>query len=72
MQPPLGYVAFEHDGGTVHAVDVMDGAMPVWRGIPVCGRATGVSSDEDGKLQTAHGGHITREITCTDCIAILG
>lgn len=72
MIPPLGYVAFEHDDGTVHAVDVFDGALPVWRGTPVCNRATGVSSDEDGKLQTEGGAHLTRLITCHDCIAILG
>lgn len=70
MKPPPGYVAYEHDDGTVHAIDIFDGGLPVWRTTPVCGAATGVSSDADGAAQMA--GATTRPVTCRDCLGIIG
>jgi hypothetical protein len=65
---PRGYVGVEHDDGTVHAIDLDDlhDDRPLWREPPVCGRATGVSSDEGGPAALHR-----RVITCLDCTAIL-
>lgn len=73
---PRGYTGVEHADGTVHAIDLdnlhdetpdwPDG-MPLWREPVVCGRATGVSSDEGGRSALHR-----RILTCLDCIAILG
>jgi len=65
---PRGYTGVEHEGGTVHAVDLSDlGDGPLWRETPVCGAATGVSSDEAGPAALHQ-----REITCPDCTGIVG
>jgi hypothetical protein len=65
---PRGYVGVEHDGGTVHAIDLDDLSddRPLWRETPVCGTGTGVSSDEGGPYALHR-----REITCIHCIGIL-
>lgn len=65
---PRGYAGVEHDDEVVHAVDLSHlNDVPLWREPPVCGRATGVSSDEYGP-QALH----RAELTCWECIAILG
>lgn len=65
---PAGYRAVEHDDGVVHAIDLDDlpETRPVWRAPVVCGRATGVSSDEGG-----HEALNRSAITCWECAAIL-
>jgi len=71
MKTPQGYDGVEHDDGVVHAIDFrdlsQDDPRPLWRETPVCGTATGVSSDEAGP-SVIH----RREITCNDCTGILG
>jgi hypothetical protein len=68
MPVPRGYVGVEHADGVVHAIDLDDlhDDRPLWREPPVCGRATGVSSDEGG-----HAALHRRTITCLDCVSIL-
>jgi hypothetical protein len=68
MLTPRGYVGVEHDDGTVHAIDLdtLHDDRPLWREPPVCGRATGVSSDEGGRAALHR-----RAITCLDCVSIL-
>ena len=67
LKTPLGYDGVEHDDGTVHAIDLDNwGDGPMWRVAPVCGRATGVSSDEGGPYALHR-----RTITCIECVSIL-
>jgi hypothetical protein len=68
LKTPRGYVGVEHGDGIVHAIDLDDlhDDRPLWREAPVCGRATGVSSDEGG-----HAALHRRVLTCWECIAIL-
>lgn len=69
MRTPQGYDGVEHDNGVVHAIDLgeLSEDRPLWRETPVCGAATGVSSDEAGPYVIHQ-----REITCNDCTGILG
>lgn len=69
MPVPAGYAAVEHADGVVHAIDLddMPDSGPLWRAPVVCGRASGVSSDEGG-----HEALQRSTITCRDCTAILG
>jgi hypothetical protein len=69
LAPPEGYRSVEHDDGTVHAVDLDDLTADVQdaRTAPVCGRATGPSSDEAGRQSWLE----LADITCWECIAIL-
>ncbi len=68
MAVPAGYRAVEHDDGVVHAIDLdkLPETGPVWRAPVVCGRASGVSSDEGGPEALKRG-----TITCWECTAIL-
>ena len=68
MKTPKGYDGIEHADGVVHAIDLDDWGEegPLWRVIPVCGTATGVSSDEGGPSALHQ-----PVITCSHCIAIL-
>lgn len=70
MTCPRGFNAVEHDDSKVHAIDLteMEAGVQLWRNTPVCGTATGPSSDEAGKDSWL----MLLEITCRDCIAILG
>lgn len=68
IKTPAGYDGVEHADGTIHAIDMNDlHDCPLWREPPVCGRASGVSSDEGGPYALHQ-----REITCWECISILG
>lgn len=69
MNIPRGYVSVEHDSGRVHAIDLseLSDDRPLWRETPVCGTATGVSSDEGGPYALE-----PQVLTCHDCIGILG
>lgn len=71
LKTPPCYTGVEHADGTVHAIDMAPKALhddrPLWRETPVCGAATGVSSDEGGPA-ALH----CRHVTCADCIGILG
>lgn len=67
---PDGYRTVEHDDGTVHAINISEmkpGTQP-WRNAPVCGRASGVSSDEGGEESWEEK---LPEIDCIECISIL-
>lgn len=68
MLTPKGYDGVEHDDGTIHAIDLseLSDNRPLWREIPICGLATGVSSDEYGP-EAIH----RPEVTCWECKAIL-
>jgi len=67
--PQGKYAPVEHDGGTVHAINrtEVDSSIPLWRNTPVCGMATGVSSDEAGPEATRP----ELRITCWECISII-
>ena len=67
--PQNKYAPVEHDGGTVHAIDLAkrDNGIALWRNTPVCGMATGVSSDEAGPEATRP----ELRITCWECISII-
>ena len=66
---PSSIWTVEHDDGTVHAIDTtaMEPGVQPWRNTPVCGTATGPSSDEGGELSWEE----RPELDCTDCISIL-
>ena len=68
LRTPRGYVGVEHADGTVHAIDMDDlhDDRPLWREHPVCGSASGVSSDEGGPSALHQ-----RTITCWQCVGIL-
>lgn len=63
------YMPVEHDGGTVHALNLseLDNDRPLWRNTPVCGTATGVSSDEAGPESVRP----ELQITCWECLSII-
>lgn len=67
--PQNRYRPVEHDGGTVHAIDLdkLDNSISLWRNTPVCGMATGVSSDEYGPESIRP----ELRITCWECISII-
>lgn len=68
LKPPPGYDAVEHADGVVHAIGMggLPAGRPLWREPPVCGRASGVSSDEGGPAALHQ-----PFITCRECISIL-
>jgi hypothetical protein len=69
VKAPFGYATVEHDGGTVHAINLDEArdGVPLWRNEPVCGMATGVSSDEAGPEAL----RAELDITCWECISIV-
>lgn len=69
MHCPIGYQTVEHDDGRIHAVDLdtMTVGLLLWRNTPVCGMATGPSSDEAGRASWRE----LLDITCLDCISVL-
>jgi hypothetical protein len=68
LTTPRGYAGVEHADGTVHAInlDNLHDDRPLWRETPVCGRASGVSSDEGG-----HAALWRKTLTCGECVSIL-
>lgn len=69
MATPEGFQSVEHDDGKVHAIDLSDMVQGVlkFRNTPVCGAATGPSSDEAGRESWSE----VLDITCSDCIGII-
>lgn len=65
---PPGLEGVEHHDGKVHAVELagLVPGQPIWRVPPVCGAATGVSSDEGGPAAIGRS-----HVTCWECISII-
>lgn len=70
LNPPPGHKAVEHADGIIHGISLADwdsdSGTPLYRCTPVCGAATGVSSDEGG-IEAMN----RPAITCSACIGIL-